>query len=100
MVLKSDVSARNGRILLRAGGAITEKHLKIFHAWGVTEADIEGVTKEDVSALSNEQVDPKVHQKAEEYVRERFCFAKPNHAFSDELIRVCISRKVQDQKVS
>lgn len=100
MVLRSNVNARNGRILLRAGGTITEKHLKIFHAWGVTEADIEGVSKEDVSALSSEQVDPKVYQKAEKSVRDRFCFANSNHPFSDELLRVCIFRKVHNQKAS
>lgn len=39
-------------------------------------------------------------QKKEEYVRNRFRLVDTSHPFSNELIRICISLKVQNQKVS
>ncbi len=41
MVLNGDVHDLNGRLMLRAGTALTEKHLHILKTWGITEADIQ-----------------------------------------------------------
>ncbi|HEC20225.1 MAG TPA: HDOD domain-containing protein, partial [Gammaproteobacteria bacterium] len=43
MVLAADAKHHSGRVLLAAGTELTEKHLKVFHTWGLTEADIDGV---------------------------------------------------------
>ncbi|MFV0422167.1 HDOD domain-containing protein [Oleidesulfovibrio sp.] len=48
MVLAEDVMGRDGRRLLGAGAELEERHLRIFKAWGVTEADIEGVDRSDM----------------------------------------------------
>ena len=42
MELNSDVVDRQGRILLKSGVILTDKHLRIFHTWGVLEVDIKG----------------------------------------------------------
>ena len=42
MELNSDVVDRQGRVLLKAGVTLTEKHLRVFQTWGVLEADIKG----------------------------------------------------------
>lgn len=39
-VLLHDVKDRCGRLLLGEGSAITDRHLHIFKAWGVSEANV------------------------------------------------------------
>ena len=58
MVLAAEAKARNGRVLLPAGATVTEKHLGIFKAWGVTEADIQGVTRRDVPPRPRRSLTP------------------------------------------
>lgn len=41
-VLSDDVADMSGRVLLRAGAEVTEKHLQIFRTWGVTEVSVVG----------------------------------------------------------
>jgi hypothetical protein len=95
MVLAADAAARNGRVLLRAGTTITEKHLHIFRAWGVTEADVEGVTRQDVVAEAQAQIDPQALERAQSLVRERFRHANAAHPFMAELRRLCLLRIVK-----
>jgi len=95
MVLAGDAKARNGRVLLRAGKTITEKHIETFKAWGVTEADVEGITKEDLAASAAAQADPKLFEKAERMTRARFRHTDPNHPFVDELQRLCTFRALK-----
>ncbi len=42
MELNSDVVDRQGRVLLKKGIILTEKHLRVFNTWGVLEVDIKG----------------------------------------------------------
>jgi len=72
MVLAADAKARNGRVLLNAGSVLTEKHLHIFKAWGVTEADIQGVSRQDVAATAEAQADPRALERAQAVLKERF----------------------------
>lgn len=52
MELNSDVVDRQGRILLKAGVILTEKHLRVFHTWGVLEVEIKGeVEPEEVKII-------------------------------------------------
>ncbi len=95
MVLAAEVKARNGRILLTAGTALTAKHLGIFKTWGVTEADIQGVSKEDVTASVADNIPPELYRKAEEAVRERFRHVDGAHPFMGELQRICIFRRLK-----
>ena len=45
MVTAGDVTDSRGQIILGKGRKITEKHLRIFSMWGVTEAKIEGLMR-------------------------------------------------------
>ncbi|HEY4743498.1 MAG TPA: hypothetical protein VIH45_02485 [Desulfuromonadaceae bacterium] len=98
MLLKSDVCDRSGRMLLPAGGELTERHLKIFRTWGVLEADIEngGENLEAPQALATAGVDPARLAAAEEAVRGLFRLNDPEHPAIRELMRICIARKVSD----
>ncbi|HEX9078810.1 MAG TPA: hypothetical protein VF795_04410 [Desulfuromonadaceae bacterium] len=97
MLLKSDVCDRSGRLLLPAGGELTDRHLKIFRTWGVLEADIEdGDALEAPQELAGADVDPVRLAAAEEEVRRRFRLNDPEHPAIRELMRLCIARKVSD----
>jgi len=95
MVLAADAKARNGRVLLPAGNALTGKHLQIFKAWGVTEADIEGVTRQDVAAAAESQVEPRLLERAQAILQERFRHVEDGHPFAEELRRLCLLRTVK-----
>lgn len=95
MLLDEDVLARNGRVLLRGGNRITEKHLGIFKAWGVTEASINGMTKDEAAASAAEEIDPAIFKAAEEKMRGRFIHSGTEHPLLAELLRVCIFRNIQ-----
>jgi len=40
--LTSDVTDRQGRVLLKTGVELNEKHIRTLQTWGVLEIDIEG----------------------------------------------------------
>lgn len=40
MILQKEVRDMSGRLLLGEGEEITDRHLRIFRAWGVAEVDI------------------------------------------------------------
>lgn len=58
MVLEQDVVLASGRRLLAKGAAIEEKHLRIFKAWGVTEAFVEHVSRDEVAQTALESLEP------------------------------------------
>ena len=96
MKLASEVKDRNGRVLLAAGQEITEKHLKIFKTWGVTDANIEGASQEDMVAKDLANVDPEVHRLAEEHVLAKFRHAGTTHPGMKELARLATMRRVRE----
>ncbi len=95
MVLESDAKDRSGRVLLGAGNTLTEKHLKIFKTWGVTEADIKGIEKEEVAARVISRLDPLRLKEVEAQTRERFRHSDMNHPFTSELFRLLTVRSVR-----
>ncbi len=92
MILESDVKDRNGRVLLGAGNTLTQKHLRIFKMWGVTEADIRGVEKEEVEARAASRLDPVLLKGVEEGLRKHFRHTDMEHPFNSELFRLLTIR--------
>ena len=95
MTLASDAKARNGRLLVPAGREVTEKHLEVFRAWGVTEADIEGIERKDVTEATVQEIDPILLKKGEEATASAFQHTNLGHPFIAELFRLCILRNVR-----
>ena len=95
MLLADDVQALNGRVLLRSGSRITEKHIGIFKAWGVTEADISGVSKDNIAASTAEEIDPQVLSLARETAERRFLLSGTAHPLLEELFRITTFRTAQ-----
>ncbi len=99
MVLAADAKHHSGRVLLAAGTELTEKHLKVFHTWGLTEADIDGVDPQQVAAEEYQEIDPAILQLAEQQNRERFRHTDLQHPAMAELFRLSI-RNTARQLVS
>ncbi|HYA13827.1 MAG TPA: hypothetical protein VEF33_05765 [Syntrophales bacterium] len=97
MVLDSDVKERGGRVLLAKGSKISEKHLKVFKMWGVTEADIKGIEKEELAANVIARLDQNLFREVEIQTRERFCHVDMEHPFIKELFRLLTLRQVRQK---
>ncbi len=95
MVLASEVKNMNGQLLMPSGLSITEKHLGLLKAWGITEVDVEGVNKEDVVSQATAQMDPAILAAAEASTRELFKNTDMNHPAIVELLNLCVLRKAK-----
>ena len=93
MVLKSNVCDRSGRMLLPEGAELTEKHLQIFRAWGVVEAEVVGDSDGDGALPGVEEVDPEALAEAEALVKPLFLHNDLEHPAIKELLRICIARR-------
>jgi hypothetical protein len=97
MKLGGDVKDQIGRVLLTAGHEVTERHVRIFRMWGVTEADIEGIDREEISAVSTAHVDPATTEDVEVQAKSMFRHADLDHPAVKELYRLFTQRMVQPQ---
>jgi hypothetical protein len=96
MVLAAEVKDRAGRVLLASGQEITEKHLKIFKTWGVTDANIEGASQEDMVSQDLVDVDPEIRKQAEDAVLAKFRHAGTDHPGLKELARLATMRRLRE----
>lgn len=94
MALASDVFDRNGRILLKAGMVLSEKHLTILKQWGVTDADIVGIDREEINAQITQALDPDALAHAESVYKNLFRHTDRESAFINELYRLSVLRHV------
>jgi len=76
MELNSDVIDRQGRVLLKAGVILTEKHLRIFNTWGILEVDIKGdISQED----AKKEYPPELIEEANQIAQIHFQHTDLNH---------------------
>ena len=92
MILAKEAKDLNGRVLLAAGTELTEKHLRVFRIWGVSEVEIQGVEHEDVVAEVTARVEPATLKSAEEEVSRLFAFTDRSHPAIAELSRLAVLR--------
>ena len=95
MILAGDIIDRSGRVILAGGNTISEKHLRVFRMWGITEANIKGYEKEELAANIVAQLDPLLFQEVENQIRERFRHADMGHPFIKELFHLLTIRLVR-----
>ncbi|MBI5427091.1 MAG: hypothetical protein HZA02_02295 [Nitrospinae bacterium] len=99
MVLAQDVKDLNGRVLLSSGNRLSEKHVKIFKTWGITEVAIE---RADESMKSGEKplsgnVDEKAIEKMRQEMNSLFRHTDIKHPAIRELFNLCVTRKLASQ---
>lgn len=95
MVLNDDVKDHRGMVLLSAGKTISEKNLRIFRMWGITEVDVKGVEKEDILAKAMAEVDPLLRHEAEKNALDLFYHTDRNHPAIIELFQQCTMRFIR-----
>lgn len=72
MVLAQPAMNKNGTVILGGGSALTEKHINLFKAWGVSEVDIKGVDSEQVVRQEMEALPSEVVEAIERGLDELF----------------------------
>ncbi len=97
MVLSNHAKDPNGRLLLTVGEEITDKHIRTFKAWGITEVDVEGigdeekVTEDLPSVINGEQIPTEVREEVDELFR----YSDRQHPAIKELVELCTLRKMK-----
>ena len=91
MRLEEPVCTPDGRMLLKEGVQVTEKHISIFKSWGVTEATVEGVEAQGI--VDFESIDAK---SPEAIALDKELKDKFSHVLEDEVM-VEIMRVAQKQ---
>ena len=93
MVTAAAVKDRMGRTLLAKGKTITDKHLKVFKTWGITEISImspKGSQAVKERAEEKVPVDPLIVEEMDKL----FQFTDRRHPVVNEFYDLCLSRKV------
>ncbi len=94
MVLARDVKGRFGRGLLLSGNMVTEKHIKIFQSWGITEVIVEKKLGTIPDELKKSDEDQESHDRQEAQLLKLFKFNDDKHPAVRELFQVALKRKV------
>ena len=93
MELEGDVLDRNGQPLVRAGTILSEKDLRRFKMWGVTEFDI--VSDDDQAEEPLTTIDPALLERYKPEVRALFKHTNLEHPFIAQLFHECLVRYAQ-----
>jgi hypothetical protein len=91
MILASDVRDGSGRLLLSASNEISERVLRIFQMWGITELEIEGAepAPEEEPEVAP---DPALVEEAGRRADHLFRHGDPAHPLTAELRRLYVAR--------
>jgi hypothetical protein len=94
MILADDVRDQNGMLILSQGKSISEKYLRTFKSWGITEINIEGTIEEDDKA-GPEKNEENIPVEVKEKVDDLFRFTDKQHPAIAELMELSILRKME-----
>jgi hypothetical protein len=94
MILANDLKERGGRILLGAGAEISQRHLVIFKAWGITEVDIQGAENKDLEEVPDQSLDPALLEEIKAQTAELFRHTDLQHVAIKELVRLFTLRQI------
>jgi len=95
MVLAKDAVDSRGRVLLTAGNSITEKHLEVFQAWGLSDVEIlEEFPQSQKTELN--KTSPR-YKEIEKEVLELFRFADQTNVVIKELFEISLKRKLKNR---
>lgn len=94
MVVARDVKDLHGRLLVPAGAKTLPKHLKVLKIWGVPEVFIKGDSEAEKKADPVDALDLRQRKQIEEEIQTLFCRHDPSDPVIEELISICIHRKL------
>lgn len=93
MVLASDVRDRSGRLLLRGGTELNDRHLYILRTWGIIEVELAGADEDSESPGPANGIAPELSSAIEGEITPRFRHADLTHPAVRELLRIRIDRE-------
>ncbi|GAB6041795.1 hypothetical protein [Endothiovibrio diazotrophicus] len=100
MVLEQDVKDRSGRLLVRAGVALTERSLKVLRTWGIAEVTVQ----EDEQTRQRDAVehphplaaaDPELVTRGMAHAEQLFRHVDMNHPAAAALASLVVERFVK-----
>lgn len=97
MVLMNDATHANGRVLLRGGITLVDKHIKMFKTWGLVGADIEGITQEQMATEALDNADPLILESIRNELSTRFRHTDLTHPMLNMLHRLLLKQRIQQQ---
>jgi len=95
MELSSDVIDRQGRILLKSGVELTEKHLRVFNTWGILEVEVKGsdTHQEEVQKVYS----PELIEEANQYIDSLFQHNNESHPVIKNLQAYCKNQYMENK---
>lgn len=96
MVLAEDAVHLNGRVLLRAGAGIGEKHIRMLKTWGIYAVSVKGEGENDETAADDE-IDPDKYAEADRRMRALFRHADLTHPAMAELFKLRVRNYIKCQ---
>ena len=96
MELATDVVDRQGRVLLKSGIVLTEKHLRVFNTWGILEIEIKGDLEFEET---KKNYPPELVEEAQQQAQQHFQHTDLNHPVIQSLFDYW-KNNYMDNKVS
>ena len=96
MELAGDLVNFNGRVLLKAGSLLTERHLGALKAWGISEANIVGVDRNSTAELRMADIDPEVDGRIAREMAYSFKKTDLQNPVVAEIYRLVKKRRLRD----
>jgi len=97
MVLGSDAVHHNGRVLLRGGTTLEEKHIKMFKTWGLMSADVDGITQAQVESKLLSALEPSILEEVQHEMSALFRYTDLAHPLIGELYRLRFRSRAQEK---
>ena len=91
-ILASDVQDPFGRVLIKAGQHLDERHRKVLKAWGISSVDVEAT--DNGQPLHSE---PAIPEDLRTLLDARFGLTNRHHPAIEALYHLCLKRTAGDR---
>jgi hypothetical protein len=88
MVLSSDVYDTSGRLLIKKGAVVDEKHLKVLSTWGVAEVEVE--SDDDVDDAVVTEIPQEFIEQASKQLRANLVHNDMEHELIKEVFDIAV----------
>ncbi|CAK0764982.1 conserved hypothetical protein [Gammaproteobacteria bacterium] len=94
MIIADNIKDRSGRVLLRSGTELTDKHIKILKTWGIRCIEISGAD-DAIETTPVIIIDPVLLAKAAKIADTLFQHVDREHSAMKELSALCVQHLAQ-----
>ena len=94
MTIAADVKNKHGNIMIRQGMTLSEKHIMLLKAWGISDADVDGFDRDQLNEEEMKTVSPEVIEVIEKELRAFFPSLEGNEIMS-EIYRITKKLKIK-----